>query len=261
MEYYILSRKRTSAFIILINILMIGCNSENSTDCLQTDGKDIGYEVVVSFFDKLQLEDDIRVILKQGDEQSVFVQTGENIAPEIYVDVIEETLIMRNDNSCNIFRDYGKTVVTVTSPNISFIRQASSYPIMSDGTLSYPSLLIWSNTEPTRLLTDANKSGDVFLDLDVEILTISINGSSNFVLSGHADKALFVLSDEYPQLDAGDLIVNEISVKHVSAAKMIVHPIESLRGQVRATGDLISVNRPPVVEVEEFFTGQLIFEN
>ncbi len=254
-----LSRKRTSS-IVLLALLLASCNSENSTDCLQTDGDVIRYEVDIPFFDKIQPEDDIQVILKQGNVPSVFVQTGKNIAPEIYVDVLEETLIMRNDNSCNIFRDYGKTVITVTSPNITFIKQASSFPIRSEGILSFPSLLIWSNTNPTPLLTNANKSGDVFLNLNVENISILANGSSNFVLSGNADKASFVLSDEYPQIFAPDLIVNDITISHVSAAQMVIHPIESLRGQIRATGDVISVNRPTIIEVEEFFTGKLIFE-
>ena len=42
---------------------------------------------------------------------------------------------------------------------------------------------------------------------------------------------------------------------------MIINPIESLRGSIRGTGDVISVNRPPIVEVEEYYTGQLLFED
>ena len=41
---------------------------------------------------------------------------------------------------------------------------------------------------------------------------------------------------------------------------MVVNPQQSLEGQLRGTGNLISVNEPPVVEVERIYTGQLIFE-
>ena len=42
---------------------------------------------------------------------------------------------------------------------------------------------------------------------------------------------------------------------------MIVNPQASIKGSIFGTGDVISVNRPPVVEVEELYTGRLIFED
>ena len=40
-----------------------------------------------------------------------------------------------------------------------------------------------------------------------------------------------------------------------------VNPLNSIRGEIRGTGDIIAVNRPEIVEVDEFFTGRLIFED
>jgi len=42
---------------------------------------------------------------------------------------------------------------------------------------------------------------------------------------------------------------------------MIVNPQNSITGVIRATGDVISLNRPPIVDVDELFTGRLIFED
>jgi len=41
---------------------------------------------------------------------------------------------------------------------------------------------------------------------------------------------------------------------------MVVNPILSLAGELRGTGNLISVNEPSVVDVERFYTGNLIFD-
>ena len=41
---------------------------------------------------------------------------------------------------------------------------------------------------------------------------------------------------------------------------MIVHPLNSITGEIRGLGDIIAVNEPPIVDVEEFFTGTLIFQ-
>lgn len=246
------------SFIVLITV---SCDSENANDCLQTDGDTITYIETVATFTEIQLEDDIQLILKEGPEQEVIIETGENLVSDLVIKVEEETLVLQNNNGCNFLRDFGKTIVTVTSPNITFIRQASSFPIRSEGTLSYPSLTIWSNTNPNALnIDDPNKSGEVQLSLDVEQLNISANGSSNFILDGNADNASMVFSDEFPQMDARDLIVQDITLRHVSAAQMVVNPINSISGQIRATGDVIAVNRPTTVDVETFFTGSLIFE-
>ena len=42
---------------------------------------------------------------------------------------------------------------------------------------------------------------------------------------------------------------------------MIINPQQSLTGVITGTGDVIAVNRPPVVDVEERYTGRLIFED
>ena len=256
-----LSRKRNIILQFLI-VLLISCDAENANDCLQTDGTIITYEIEVPPFTKIQMEDDIRVILKQGPVQEVIIETGENLVSDLSFQVLEETLVLQNNNGCNILRDYGRTLVTITSPDINFIRQASSFDIESEGVLSYPSLTLWSNTSPNGVnIDDPNKSGNLYLNLDVTSLTISANGSSNFKISGRADQMSINFSDEFPQFDGRDFLVDDIQFTHTSAATMIFNPINSLKGTIRATGDVIVVSEPPLVDVEVLFTGQLIFED
>ena len=41
---------------------------------------------------------------------------------------------------------------------------------------------------------------------------------------------------------------------------MIINPIQKISGIISGTGDVICVNRPPIVEVEALYKGRLIFE-
>ena len=41
---------------------------------------------------------------------------------------------------------------------------------------------------------------------------------------------------------------------------MIVNPQQSLTGEIRSTGDVITVNTPSTINVDEYYTGRLIFE-
>ena len=40
---------------------------------------------------------------------------------------------------------------------------------------------------------------------------------------------------------------------------MVVNPIQSLTGELKGTGNLISVNEPILVDIERYYTGQLFF--
>lgn len=254
--------KRKVSIILLFTIICItSCDSETANDCLQTDGDAITYEVKVPFFNRIQLENDVRLQIAQGPVQSVIVSTGENLVNDLIVRVEEDHLIIQNENGCNLFREFGRTLVTVTSPDIVFIRQASSFEIQSINTLTYPQLLIWSNTNPSPVgIDDPNKSGRVVLDIDIDDFRIQANGSSPFEISGVARNAQIIFSDEFPQIDARNLEIDNLSISHVGAANMIMHPINSITGQIRATGDVILVNEPDNIDVEELFTGRLIIE-
>jgi hypothetical protein len=62
------------------------------------------------------------------------------------------------------------------------------------------------------------------------------------------------------RFEGANLIAQNIDIFQRSSNDMIVNPQQSLTGEIRGTGDVISLNRPPIVEVEEFYTGKLIFE-
>jgi hypothetical protein len=55
------------------------------------------------------------------------------------------------------------------------------------------------------------------------------------------------------------LIAQKIIVSHRSGHDILVHPILSLTGELRSTGNLISVKTPELVDVLQLYTGALIF--
>lgn len=247
-------KKRILFYILLLSVLH-SCDTPDANDCLQTEGNTVNETFQVASFDKISFGDRIRLVLKQGPEQSVVVQTGENLLPEINVSVSNQTLKITDQNVCNLVRDYGITTVFVTAPDITQIRNASRWEIRSDGVLSYPNLVLLSNTNPEQ------KSGDFYLDLDTENLTVIANGVSVFYVTGQANFATVRFTDEQPRFEGAALQVNHLTVFHRSANDMIVNPIESIMGELRGVGNVISINRPPTVDVEEFFTGRLIFND
>ena len=62
------------------------------------------------------------------------------------------------------------------------------------------------------------------------------------------------------RFEGEQLIAQHINVYHRGSNKMIVNAQQSLTGTLYSTGDLIAKNHPNEVEVEELYTGSLIFE-
>ncbi len=238
-----------------------GRDSPPFGDCFQAAGTSVSMIVEVESFSKVRIEGEVTLFIKQGDVQQVALTTGENLLSDVSIFLVEDTLVITDTNACNFVRDYGVTIVTITTPNLTAIRNSSNFDVTGIGTLAFPELLLTSNTTqgPGGIET-IKKSGDFYLDIICDNFNISANGKSIFYISGAANKARVNFSDENPRFEGRDFLVNEFDVLHRSSNKMIINPQEKLTGTLLSTGDVISVNKPPFVDVDVMFTGQLIFE-
>ena len=61
------------------------------------------------------------------------------------------------------------------------------------------------------------------------------------------------------RFEGENLVAQNINIFHRGSNDMVVNPQQSLTGSIRSTGNVISVNEPPLVNVEEVFSGRLIF--
>lgn len=244
-------------FYFAVLLLFVGCSSDNSWDCAQTSGKIIQTEIPVAEFTKILVWERTKLFIEQGDAQKIVVETGENLFSDIEVSVTDGRLELRNNNACNILRDYGITKIYVTTPNLTEIRSSTGLDIESIGVLKFPKLLLLSEDQNMPVY---HVNGDFRLQLDVENLEVVANGFSNFYLNGSANTANFGLFSGNCRIFSEDLIVQNLSLYNRSTANMIVNPQESIRGRIVGLGDVIAKNRPAIVEVEELFTGRLIFE-
>ena len=148
-------------YIFGLFLMIVSCNSENAPDCFQTVGDRVVEEFVVDSFSKIRIENDVALQLKQGATQQVIIKTGKNLLPDISVAIERETLVVKNNNKCNLVRDYDNVQVIVTTPNITEIRNASSRDVKGVGNLQFSSLALISNS--TGGVVNARKSGDFYL--------------------------------------------------------------------------------------------------
>ncbi len=245
------------AVLLSIACFLFSCNSENAPDCLQNDGKLIRQEVVLASFDKITVFEKVALVLKEGPVQKVEIETGEFLINEVTATIDGDRLIVRNDNGCNLFRDYGITTVYVTSPNITTIRSSTGLLIRSDGVLAYPNLSLISESfnNPETETTD----GSFDLNLATNTVSIVVNGIAYFKLSGTTTDFIVTIAAGDSRIEAENLMAQNVVLNHRGTNDILTNPQESVRGIIRGTGDVICFNRPPTVEVEEIFNGRLLF--
>ena len=250
-------RKISAIGLVAMVFLLVACNGDNVPDCFRNAGNPVKTEIEVSEFTKITVFDNVSLIIKQGSEQKVEIETGEYLSNEVSATVEDGRLLLHDTNDCNFTRKYGLTKIYITVPNLTEIRSSTGFPVTSDGVLTYPSLSLLSErfNDPEA----DNTSGEFHLDLDCEILNIVSNGVAYFHLAGKTVNFNIILAAGDSRLEASDLLAQNINFNHRGSNDMLIYPQQSLKGVIRGTGDVISFNHPAEVMVEELYKGKLLY--
>lgn len=245
-------------YLFWMIFLFNSCDKEDAPDCFQTVGEMTSKEVEVEAFHELIVYKGIKLFIQQGEKQRVVIESGKNLIGEISAEVENGRLSLRNGNGCNLFRDYNVTKVYVTVPDLSWLQNAGNNTIEGIGELHFPE--IWLRAYDQENISEIYTIGDFRLNLISESIRITSDNYSHFYLSGSTEYLDAYFADGDGRLEGAGLIAQTVEIQHRGTNKLIVNPQQVLKGEIRSTGDVISVNRPPVVEIETFYTGDLIFE-
>ena len=241
---------------IFLFILLIGLYSCDVNDCFESTGKIIQKEIELDLFEKIEVGNEVTLTIKQGATQKVVIETGENLIDNVTIEVIDGELFIKDESSCNLSRDYAVTKVFITSPNIKIIRSNTARLIKSDGVLNYNNLILISED----FNKDALNIGDFNININSQTLSITSNGSSLFTIKGNVQNLQVGFHSGSTRFIGKELIANNVNVIQKSSNDILINPQNQIKGNIYSIGDVISYNHPPTVEVEEHYSGKLIFE-
>ncbi len=250
--------KKIIVCTLMLSIAFSGCNSEDAPECIQAPGEMVKKELFLDPFNRVVVYGKVKLFIEQGPDQKVRVEAGENLIGQISAEVKEGELSLRDHNTCDFFRTTYVPVVYVTVPNLNYIENAGNQMIEGVGELNFPQVTLLSNNYDKN--PEVYTNGDFKFHLIADRIAVSGDDFSNFYLTGRTGYLLAQFWAGDGRLEARELIADSIRIFHRGTNKMILNPQQSLKGEIRSTGDVISVNRPPVVEVKSFYTGKLIFE-
>ncbi|MEP0131455.1 MAG: head GIN domain-containing protein [Eudoraea sp.] len=256
---YLKSKYLQVVVVVFGLIFLMSCNGDNAPDCFQNAGDTIRDVIPVESFTKITVNENTKLVLKEGSDTLVEVETGEFLRNEVKAEVKDGRLLLTDTNNCNFFREYGLTTFYVTAPNITEIRSNTGFSTVSDGVLAYPQITLISESfnDPENLTTD----GEFDLELASQNVNVVVNGIAYFKLRGNSANLSVVVAAGDTRIEAVLLLVQNVTLDHRGSNDILINPQESLRGTIRGTGDVRSYNRPDIVEVQELYRGRLIFDD
>ncbi|WP_224488863.1 head GIN domain-containing protein [Robertkochia flava] len=245
----------TYIVMLLIGIPISGCDSGG--DCFRGAGDRIMEEITVDSFNELFVNEDIEVVVTQGAQYKVVVETGERLFDDFKAEVTEGVLTLTMENTCEILRAYNETKVWITAPDITRIVSSTQYAIRSEGILDFNNLSLLSDG---FTLEGSVTNGEFILEVEVDRLSILANELANFEISGRANSLHMNLADGSVRAYMPELYVGYANIYHRSSNDVTLFPVDSVRGELWGTGNLVLVNVPPVIEVKENYKGKLILD-
>ena len=240
---------------ILVLFSTFSCDQEDAWECTKTLGSPATQELTVDPFENILVNRDIELVVKQGQNYKVEIQTGDNLIDSIEVIVVGDELQLTNPNTCNFVRAYGQTKIIVTTPVLKKIRSSTQYLTSSEGVLTFEDLQLISEDFNSNYIS----SGDFNMSVNTQSLRVVANNLSGFTLSGSTQTLDIGFYAGLCTFKGADLVAQDVTIFQRSSHDIIVNPQESLQAEIRSVGDVISIHTPAVVEVEEFYTGRLLF--
>lgn len=241
-------------------LLLMGCGI--SDDCFKGNGQPIVQTFPFDNFTKIKVHDGVGLVVKEGPDYEVKVSSSTKIMDNLEVKLEGTTLVVKDLSTCNIARDYGQTIVHVTLPDGSItpliqeleLHCKTEQKIQSEGTLHSPIIRLFSID-----VSDGAGTGDFILAVDNGQVVVESNNVSNFYITGHCNEMLLNFYFGNGRFEGTALQAETIKVYHRGSNDLFVYPVQHIEGKIVATGNVILKNNPPIVNVEELFTGKVIF--
>lgn len=235
--------------VICVLILNLSCNKENAGDCIQTTGNIITQTREVLKFDKIQIEDNINLFISQDSTSGITIEAGENLMPEIITEIHGDTLIIRNDNSCNWVRRFDIPVnmwVNVTDLRNLYIHGYGT--ISNTGTLELDSFRLdsWESASKVNLTIHANYTN---FHMNTGPLDLTASGVTN---------SCYMYAAGFAVANTSKLETKNMQINSSGTGDFYVHASEILGAEIKSFGNVYYEGNPTQITTKISGSGQLL---
>jgi hypothetical protein len=222
------------ALIVLI-AASLACDIPLGVKTVRGSGNVVTEEREVSGFDSIVLSGVGQVIITQGDDESLTIETDDNLMRYIESNVRNGTL------------ELGLARNTIPIPTQSIIFRVS-VDDLTGLTSSGAGLFEIDGLEADRLSVTLSGAGDVGIDsLSATDLAVKISGAGNVDLAGQVETQEVVMSG-FGNYTAPDLESQTASVRISAAGNAVVWALDTLDVTISGAGNVEYFGSPTVTE-------------
>lgn len=244
-------------------ILVTSCGI--SEDCFKGNGNQITQTFPLENFTKIKVYDGVGLVIKEGPNYEVKVVTSDNIIDDLEVKLNGDMLVVKDNSTCNIARDYGQIKVYVTIPDGTFLpvvpdlelHSKTEQKIESDGVLHSRIIRLFSMD-----LSDGAGTGDFHLTVNSnEYVIIESNNVSNFYIKGDCNNlnvAFFWGNGIFYGEEIA--VTNSIYVFQRGSNDMIFRPTSRIYGDIYSVGNVILKSLPLQDDIIQHYRGRVIYQ-
>jgi hypothetical protein len=247
---------KKTIFYLFVVLSFVSC--EKPSECFDSTGTIVTRFENVTPFTRIEVYRGIEVVITQGSEYKVQVEAGENQIDNIEIKQTGNIITFKDNTSCNWLRDFGTVKVYVTAPNLEDIYSKTERNISSNGVLNYPTIRLFALDRDGDGIEGAG-TGDFILNVNTNQLVIETNNVARYYLTGTAFDSFINFYAGDSRVEAQNLTMQNLTFFHRGTNDMIVKPTQSIKGKLVSTGNVVLKNNPPVIDVQQLFTGQLIY--
>ncbi len=216
--------------ILILTIFLIGCDKEKAPDCFQSAGTEITKEIVLDQpFSAIEIYDNIQLTLLNSTEEHsrINITGGKNLLPEVVFEIEDQTLIIRNENTCNWVRKYDEFAIEIFSNDINHLFNWGSGGV---------DIISYSND--SLIFEQEASLADNKIDFSGNQLTVNMHGGSGSIrILGEANHGQFYCNG-VAFLTAKEFMVNSISANNSGDNDMFISPENSLFAYIGGTGNI-----------------------
>lgn len=237
--------------IIIVLLMLSSCGGEQKDDCITKLGKVVTEQRDVLPFDKLYVEDRIKVFLVQDsiNHGRIELNGPSNLLNQIESTVTDNQLRLINTNTCNFIRSFNYDInVYVYVKELTEIHLESIAEVVSNDTININFLNIFHPA-----LSDIN------LILSGDEVFIRSRNSASTILRGNL-RVLKGSIEEISNLDAQYLVCEEVYIDTHSPLDCYINATKGMYLKILNSGNIFYINEPTDYKIlaEQTGSGQLL---
>lgn len=234
---------------IIIALLVVGCSREESPRCWKRQGAvNTDFRPLPSFR-YIDLQDKIDLVLIPSTENEAAVLAGDKLQDYLITEVVNDTLIIRDDNTCDWLRKFdAMREVRLKYTDLTGIFYQGAGNVTCTDTIRSVKFGVES----------LHGAGTVDLDVVADTTYTSlVFGPANIAFNGRADIA-YAYSLGFGTIDFSNLESRIADVNNANTSVIRVNPSAFLICWIQYLGDVYYHQQPDSIKLDDEGDGELI---